>query len=46
MSVCREEHLNPHAGSELRDISLDPALPENVSELDRDAVRLAQVALQ
>lgn len=46
MSVSRKEHLNPHAGSELRDIRVNSALPESINEPDRNAVVLDQIALQ
>jgi hypothetical protein len=46
MFVSRKEHLNPDAGSELRDIRVNSALPQSIHEPDRDAVMLDKIALQ
>ena len=46
MFISRNEHLNTHAGSELRDIRVNSALPESVSEPDRNAALLDQIALR
>jgi hypothetical protein len=46
MYVSRKEQLNPHVGSKLRDISVNPASPESINKPDRNAVVLDQIALK
>jgi hypothetical protein len=46
MYVSCKKQLNPHVGSESCDIRVNPALPESIHKPDRNAVVLAQIALQ
>ena len=46
MYVSRTKQLNPHMGSESRDIRVNSALPESIHKPDCNAVILDQIALK
>ena len=46
MYVSRTKQLNPHMGSESRDIRVNSALSESIHKPDGNAVVLAQIAFK